>query len=368
MRAKRIKVGYVLCYRDPNYTRTGSLLRGLDKAGVEVVKAVNRNRGVLRYLETPFRLAKARLKWRPDVYIVGFRGHEAFWLLYPLMMGRPIIFDEFINTHDWLVNEHKKFREGHWLVKIADSYMRWVMSRSVLILTDTEAHRQLCAKTYQQSAEKIVALPVGADEAVFYPREQRGRPKRRFEVFFYGTMLPLHGLDVILQAIALLASQGRGVHFTLVGGAGDNQMLKTIHDFISANNLEQTVTHYPWKAYRELPSLIAAADLCLGGPFGGTGQAQRVVTGKTYQFMAMGRPTVVGENEASTGLVDKKNCLVVRQKDAKALAETISWASSHQKLLVDIGRHGREYYESHFSSDALAMRLKKMLASLPAAQ
>lgn len=112
------KVCYVLCYRDPNYVRSQVLTEALRKIpGVELILIKNRHRGLLRYLEVPLRLIYTRLRYRPDTFIVGFRGHEVFWLLYPAMAGRKIIFDEFINLHDWLVDEHHKFPEESNITK-----------------------------------------------------------------------------------------------------------------------------------------------------------------------------------------------------------------------------------------------------------
>lgn len=347
---------YVLCYKQPNYTRTRSLLRGLEEAGIEVIPVINRRRGLLRYLEIPLRLAKVSLKERPSAYVVGFRGHEVFWLLYPWMRGRPIIFDEFINLHDWLVNEHQKFPEKHWMIRLVDTYMRWVMRKSALVLTDTEAHRRLCAEVYGVPLAKIAAVPVGADEAVFYPRQQVNK-SRAFEVFFYGNMLPLHGIGTILEAIGLVRDTKKDIHFTLVGGAGDERMIQTIQDFIDTNNLQTAVTHLPWVELPKLPDLIARADVCLGGPFGGTGQARRVVTGKTYQFIAMGKPTIIGRTDQAGAFVDRKNCLIVPQKDAAALKDAIIWASRHPKQLPGIGRNAEVLYRGQFSPQALGRLL-----------
>src|SRR5688572_779277 len=124
---KTSRLCYVLCYRDPNYTRTASLLRGLEEAGIEVIPVINRHRGPIRYLEIFSRLAWVRLTKRPSAFLMGFRAHESFWLFYPWTAGKPVIFDEFINMHDWLVSEHRKIKKGSWQIGLLDAYMRWVM-------------------------------------------------------------------------------------------------------------------------------------------------------------------------------------------------------------------------------------------------
>jgi len=355
------KVCYVVCYRDPDYTRTSSLINALGLIrGVELTVVKNRWRGPVRYLEVPLRLTVTRLRRRPDVFVVGFRAHEIFWALYPAMMGKKIIFDEFVDLHDWLVNEHQRLKTGSPAVRLLDAYMRWVMKKSTYVLTDTAAHAKLAVQNYQVPADKLVAVPVGADEKLFYPRPPV-KPSGKFHIFFYGTALPLHGIDVILQAAKLVAAKDRNWRFELVGGRGQPDFLRRVRDFIKTNQLEGMVTIEEWVEYEELPKRIAAADLTLGGPFGDTGQARRVVAGKTYQFLAMGRPTVVGEIENMTGFQDKQNCLLVKQGSPEALAEALNWARTHTKQLLTIGRAGRKLFEDRFSAQAISRQLETLV-------
>jgi glycosyltransferase involved in cell wall biosynthesis len=359
--SKSLRVCYVLCYKDPNYIRSQTLLAALEKiSGLELLIVKNSRRGLLRYLEVPLKLLAARLRHRPDVFIVGFRGHEVFWLLYPAMIGKRIIFDEFINLHDWLVSEHKKLREGSTLTRLIDGYMKWVFRRSNIVITDTDAHAQLTVATYGLSRKKIAVVPVGADEEIFYPRPAAGADK--FEVLFYGSMLPLHGIDMILDAAALLASKDKykDLHFTLVGGRDNPQMLRMVKAFIESNKLKN-VRHLPWVSYGELPRLIAAADLGLAGPFGGTGQARRVITGKTFQFLAMGKPALIGKTAAAGEFEDKVNSLLVNQADSWALAEAIGWAYDNRGKLEAIGQAGRRLYEDKFSIRVIGDKLNTLL-------
>ncbi len=363
MPAKKITVCYILSYKAPNYTRTATLLAALRQLPeVEVTAITNTSTGVVRYWQTFSRLVKYRLHHKPDVCIVGFRGQEIFGLLYPFMRGSRIIFDEFINMHDWFVNEHHKLKEGSLPVKLLDSYTRWIFRRSTYVLADTPAHARLSAGMYDLPDDKIVAVPVGAEEGLFRPRPKTAKKNTPFEVFFYGNMLPLHGLTVILDAIRQLKKDDlEGMHFTLVGGRGKPEMIARIETFITENDLDSYITHLPWVEYKKLPEYIANADICLGGPFGGTGQARRVVTGKTYQFLAMGKPTIIGETENTGVFSDKQNCLIVHQQDPAALAAAFVWAHEHREKLESIGKSGQVLYAKQFSSEVIAHILVPLL-------
>ena len=111
---------------------------------------------------------------------------------------------------------------------------------------------------------------------------------------------------------------------------------------------------------------IAEADICLGGPFGNTLQAQRVITGKTFQFLRSGKPTVIGEIKEDTGFVDKQNCLLVSQGSAKSLADAINWGMANRDKLHDIGKSGRAIYDKKFSVSAQKKEIRDLIGSLTA--
>ncbi len=356
-----IKVCYVVCYKDPEYIRTLTLVAALRKIpGIELTVIKNKHLGILRYAEVPMRLLWARLTDRPEVFVVGFRAHEIFWVLYPATIGKPVIFDEFIDHHDWLVSEHQK-SWSKLIIKALDSYMSLVMRLSKFVLTDTDAHSKLAVSNYKVPARKVVAIPVGADEQIFKPRPLTKHDG--LEVFFYGNLLPLHGINFVLEAIRLLKQQGKlgNFHFTLAGGRGNPMMSKSVRQFIEANGLESVITHHDWIDYSELPDYIARADLCLGGPFGGTGQAQRVVTGKTYQFLAMAKATLIGEGKANPGFRDRQNCLLVKQASATEIAQALAWAKEHQSELGKIGQAGQQLYSKQFSIQVISRKLGELI-------
>lgn len=103
--------------------------------------------------------------------------------------------------------------------------------------------------------------------------------------------------------------------------------------------------------------------MCLGGPFGDTVQSQYVVTGKTYQFLASSRATVVGLNQETRLFTDRQDALVVAQADSKALVSAIKWAYAHPVQLQTVAENGRKLYERQFSSKQIAGDLRRLMSS-----
>jgi glycosyltransferase involved in cell wall biosynthesis len=172
----------------------------------------------------------------------------------------------------------------------------------------------------------------------------------------------LHGLDVILNAAKSL--EDFPIKFVIVGGRGKRKALREFKEKMGDLGL-QNIEYHEWLDFEELPKYIKGADLCLGGSFGGTPQARRVVNGKTYQFLAMGKPTVIGKIDEDFGFIDKKNCLLVEQADYNSLKEKLLWCYENRGLLGEIGLSGRELFVGNYSFVILAERyLSKIFSNL----
>jgi glycosyltransferase involved in cell wall biosynthesis len=220
-----------------------------------------------------------------------------------------------MSPYESLLNERKRIKKGGLIDKLVYIYEKLILCHSDVILTDTTLHKAYFSTLFQINPQKIHTIYVSTDEDLFKLSVDKPKNERDFfEVFFYGSFQPLHGVDIILKAASMLKKIP--IRFTLIGG--NNKNLFNFYQMMKQLDLEN-ITHKEWVDYERLPQLIRKSDLCLGGPFGNTEQGQRVITGKTFQFLAMGKPTVIGKLAQIYGFEDTENCLLLRQGDGKVL-------------------------------------------------
>lgn len=351
------KVCIVTCYKDPDYVRARTLRKALlDNDGVELTIIKNGHKNILRYPEVILKLIYARFTKRPDVYLLTFRGYELLPFLWLITLGKKRIFDEFINLIEWTVYEHKKIKEKTVVAHVLWRVYRFFLKRADIILTDTTIHAKYSAQLMMLPVEKYQAIPVSTDETVFKPLNV-GKLDT-FRVFYYGNMLPLHGLQYVLEA-AVMLKDNLDISFLFVGGGKETKVMVT-----KAQEEGARIEYKSWVPFDKLPVLAAQSSLCLGGPFGNTLQARMVVTGKTYQFLAMAEPTLVGEIDETTSFVNKQNCLIVPQADSQAIADSIVWAQQHPSELQAIGVAGKDLYTRELSSQAVYTRISTILEDL----
>ena len=357
-------IAVITCYYQPDYVRARTLRAALQTMpAVEVIIIKNRHRSLLRYPEVIWKLWRLKHTQEVDAYLLTFRGQEILPLVLWAARKKPVIFDEFIVPLAYATQEKHAFSFGSWLrhitARLAQPFYRRWLKRCRWILADTAAHAVLSAEISGISPDTYLVSPVGTDEQLFKPWPPTAYTDI-FQVFYYSSgMQPLHGIPIVLQAAELLKDNPR-IRFLLAGGK--QPMQRAIK---AAQRRGANIEYQRWIPFETLISTIHNSGVCLGGPFGDTPQAHHVITGKTYQFLAAGAPTIIGASDTTNQYFhDKQNGLVVRQADPQALADAIIWASQHPQNLQRIAEKGHLLYSQEFSTTAIARRLRPLIDQL----
>lgn len=352
-----MKIVIVTCYDQADHTRALIVRQGFaGSRGVEPIVIKNSHVGLLRYLEVPFRLLIARFRYRPDAYVVTFRGYEMLPFVLLIKGRKPLVFDELVNMIAYM-HEHNRLKIGSWIDKMFTGLYGWLLRRCRFILSDTDAHADLSSSLCRVDRSRYATVPIGADETTFYPKES-DKPKK-FTVFYYGVMTKLHGLEYFLDAAVELCQKYPDINF-ITGGDKD----KSAAAYQAAKKKGARIIYRPWFPYEELADYMHSSDITVGGPFGNTPQAQFIVTTKTFQALACEVPVLVGRNRVNAAFKDRQNSLVVPQGDAQALVDAISWAHDHPAELERIARAGRKLYEAQFSKTIIAQKIAKIVHDL----
>ena len=358
-----MKIAVITCYFDPDYVRARTLRAGLESLpGIETIIVKNNHKSLLRYPEVLTKTFWARVRHKPDFYLITFRGQEILPFVLAIASPKKVIFDEFIVPLAWATQEKRRFSLTTLLKNLlarlsAPFYKRW-LNASRVILTDTNVHAEISSKVSGVDLGKYKVVPVGADESLFFPDIKKNNSPLKFRVFFYGGMHPLHGISYILNAAEMLKDH-KTIEFFIVGG--DKSSLSAIN---ASKEKGANIRYKKRLNFEDIPTTIKESSLCLGGPFGGTPQAMQVVTGKTYQFLACSAPVIVGRSEATHVFEDRVNSIVVPQKNARAISDAILWANNHPFELERIAAAGHRLYVKNFSNAVISEDLSNILKEL----
>lgn len=323
---------------DKTVPRNQIIINGLTQNGVEVQElnarvwdGINFSGSSLKRavkLLMGYTLTYPQLIWKflradkPDVVFVGYMGLFDVVVLWPLakLKSVPIYWDVFISIYDTTVIDRKLLKVGSFLAKCLYAF-EWLALRCAdKVMMDTKTHAEYLCELYSLSEDKALDVPVGADGLVF-KYEVPAPVTDKLEVLFYGSMIPLHGVEVILEAAGVLKNEN--VRWSIVG-SGQEQ--KLVEDFVEANpeiDLEWT----KWLGLDELVAKIHASHVCLG-IFGTTGKASRVVPNKLYQALLCGRPVITMASPAVEELADDVRSYVHLANGPDELAKAIMDMSS----------------------------------------
>ncbi len=345
-----------LAGRELSYPRNDVLLRAFERLGTVDVIGNNQVQSPLIGTARIFIPSVLHLvRQNPyDLIFVGFFGHL---LMLPLgiLSHTPILFDPFVSVYDTLCFDRRIFRERSLLGRVSFWLDRTACRLATRVLLDTQLHANYFAETFKISANKLSVLPVGCNEDIFSPRQTS--PSEYTRVIYYSSYQPLHGVDTVAQAAALLASEPR-IRFRFIG---DGQEFKRVTRLAETLRLENTVFVLR-VSLADLPAEIAAADICLGGHFGNSDKAKRVIPGKIYQILAMARPLVASDSPANRQLLtDGENALLCPPMDPENLASAIMRLHLDRKLRESIARGGRDLYSKHCSESIITGRLEQIV-------
>ena len=344
-----------LAGREVSYPRNDVLLRALRRLGnVEAITENEPGSLTMRSLRIGLRAMPRLLSGGYDLVFFGFYGH-----LLAVTVGRftrtPILFDAFLSTYDTLCFDRQRFtanspagRLAYWLDRAACRLARHV-------LLDTPQHIDYFVETFALPVDLFSSLPVGCNEELFYPRPFPSA--EGIKVLFYTTFLPLHGVDVVLEAAGQLTSTP-DVCFQILGNGQEYPRMRRLAEERRLTN----VSFLPPVPISALPEAIAQADICLGGHFHTNPKADRVIPGKIYQILAMARPLIAADTTANRVLLNHESTAMLCEPDnPDGLAETIRTLSQDADLRQRLASNGRQLYEESASETVITQALSQIL-------
>jgi glycosyltransferase involved in cell wall biosynthesis len=345
-----------ICYfgaYDPAYPRNLILRRGLAAQGARVVicnapRQLN-TRGRMQTLAKQF----PDLAGQCDIILLAEFGQSLAPLAWRLARRyqKRLTIDAFTPIYDSAVYDRMIARPRsplalrYWLID-------WLSLRLAdRVLTDTAQHRAYFTHAFGLRPGKASVIPVGASQEWFdtppAPRDDQG-----VLISFFGSYIPLHGIDTILRTAAELNGR-EDIRFELIGRGQTYEPMRKLASELDLTN----VTFCDPVPPEELPAAVARADICLG-IFGLTAKASRVVPNKVYENLALGKPVITADTAAiHEAFTPGEHLLTTPPGDPQALAQTIAALADNPDQRQRLARAGRARMEATFNEAALGRLL-----------
>lgn len=357
------------------YPRTRSLRIGLEASGTEVreCRVSGIGRAKQRLLQRPWTWPGAWLRQRRDRdellrtlvrEVDAFRPHAVF-VPYPGhtlvrairdRIAAPVAFDMFLSAYDTVVEDRGLVRPGSLLARHLQLLDTRACAAADLCVLDTPENAAYVQQLTGLPADRFTWLPVHDPDAPSgaeapYRAPVAGGP---LEVLFFGTGVPLHGLSVLIAAVAQVPE----VRLTLVGGTDADRAEARLR-------LGERVDVLPEFVSRERLAELLAATQLVAGVFGASGKAQRVVPFKVVHALAAGRPVLTAETPAMLRWLDGSGAVIgCAAADPVGLAGRLRALVRDPSPLASAAAVASDCYRRHFGTARLAERCREVLGRL----
>ncbi len=306
------------------------------------------------WLAASRRLAR---RWRAvggaPLVVCGFNG-QLDVLLARWVAGRSvrIVFAPLVSVTETLVVDRERYRPGSLAARLFMALDRACFRVADVVVIDTEEHRRYLVELGADPSRVLVchlgvdteAFPLVGEEATTGRGPADGDAP--LEVLYFGQYLPLHGLDVIVDAVARLAHR-TDLEFVFIG-TGDER--SRVEREVRASRAR--ARFIDWVDYEDLGRRVARADIVLG-IFGASRKAKMVVPNKVYEAAALGRAIVTADSPAIREVFEPEQELLVCPADGRSLAEAIERLAGDEPLRAELGRAARATVVRRFADAPL---------------
>lgn len=258
---------------------------------------------------------------------------------------RYIVADAFISLYDTIVLDRRLIKQEGLSARLLKRIERRAFVCADKLAVDTPQNARYLSSLFKLPEAKFVAVPLSTNEVHF--KYTPYKPSHGIcRVLFVGTLVPLHGIETIIEAANLL-SERADIRFKLIGDGQDAPLVETR---LRTRYLEWERT---WQPPQRIAEEIGIADICLG-IFGTGDKAQRVCPFKMYAYASIGRAVVTGDTLwlRETSQPPSEAFASVPVGDAAALAAKIIELADAPVLRTTLAENSHRFYESYLSNQA----------------
>ena len=218
------------------------------------------------------------------------------------------------------------------------------------------------------SIQRIAYVPNWAEDLYDCQRwaNVEADPIPENSLVFAGNLGSAQGLDVLLDAAEFLMQTTPSVHWVFVG---DGRARGWLEDEVRRRGLTDYITLLPRRPPQDMPKILKAAAALLITLRDEDVFAQTIPS-KVQSCLAAGRPVIGVLAGESARIIGEARCgYVCPPRDPAALAAAIKeLLSLPQQQREKLGRHGHDYYRTHFTQAQLIARIETLLIQLPGPQ
>lgn len=251
-----------------------------------------------RYLADIYRI------WRFDVLHIHDLPLAGLGSEYKKKRGILFVADQHELYSSWIVKTaHYNSLPGRVIRSLSNwkAYEKKHLREADLVCTVEEPLRKIYIRECGLDPARVIVIPNTPLKRI-YDVEPKDVSHDHFNLFYCGGLDRLRGLDPAMRALPLLRDRIPEIRLVLTGR---RNKYYDPRQRAAALGVEDLLELRGWVDYRELPHEIDLGDVCFFIPPADREEIHNTIATKIYQYMARGKPVLVGSARYMKEFVEK---------------------------------------------------------------
>ncbi len=280
------------------------------------------------------------------------------------LFRKKVIAEFYISMYDTFVNDrHECMPDSEQARKYLEIDRKLNCSYRAIYLNRTEATRYRSIN-HLPLADNCVIIPLSIlERGKAHLNYYRGKSSV-FNMVWWGTYIPLHGLDKLILTVKELIKTDKDIHFWILGNSEELSVTyrkiidrENLNDYISIRN-DITFSNGKMEKF-----LIENCDLAFGA-FGDSDKAKTVILNKTIEAMGMKIPVLTQESVAFREYFDE-SAISYCENNIQDMAARICSIKNMSSADIDaMTENAYRIFRREFSTEASEKKYEALLDSL----
>jgi glycosyltransferase involved in cell wall biosynthesis len=317
----------------------------VDGVTVHSVPATSVSR-IYRATVLSFKVLRKALKIKADVY--HFHDPELIWVGAILkLLGKKVVFDVHENIRQQILDKDWLLFRG--LISRLYFLADWIAAKLFPLILAEDSYLD-----YYRRLGGICVLVRNFPDTIAL--SQYGNFQRSGNgILYIGGISGIRGIFTMVDALAILKSQGDEFHFHCIGPIPDD-LRKSIEEYPNFRKIQSQVTFYNRLPVHESYQIAFGCKIGLS-ILAPVGNYLHSYSTKVFEYMTVGLPVIVSNFPLYDFIEQSKSGFLVDPEQPEQLAEVISRLLHNDSLAKQMGLNGYNYVKEHFAWESEKIKL-----------
>jgi glycosyltransferase involved in cell wall biosynthesis len=298
------------------------------------------------------------------VHVHNMPDFLVFAALIPKLAGAGVILD----LHDpmpELMTSIYGMQSDQWQVRLLKFLERQSIRFATIALTPNITFKNLFVGR-SCKPDKMQIVMNSPDQAAFDPQRfealvPSGRKKDEFRIMHHGSIVHRHGLDILVEAVALLKPRIPGIRLDIYGHS--EPFLDTVFEVAEKLGIRDIVHFHGSRSPKEIAEAIHSTDLGVIPNRRSAFTALNFPT-RIFEYLAMNRPVIAPATQGISDYFSPTQLLMFEQENLRDLSDKIYYVWANEAEVEKLVARGNEVYRQHLWNGEKAHYLEQLVEAL----